>query len=163
MVVDVSFDEKYWYPEDGGVVWLSGFQVVEPESGRFLARDAPELLARGIRVAGVAGAGAHHAEAVASEDVEPGRSLELRRDLENAHDPNAIAVHAAEGGDQVGWVPRELAAELAPLMDAGRRWTALSLRESRPSPREPRNGLTMVLAEAPAIELREVNEHGRSR
>ena len=65
------------------------------------------------------------------------------------------------GGEQVGWVPRELAAELAPLIDEGRRWTALSLRESRASPRDPRTGLTMVLAEAPAIELREVNAHGR--
>ncbi len=163
MVVDVSFDAKYWYPEDGGVVWLSGFQVVEPESGRFLARDALELRARGIRVAAVAGAGAHHAEAVASEDVEPGRPLVLRRDAGNPHDPNAIAVHAADGGEQVGWVPRELAAELAPLLDEGRQLTALSLRESRPSPREPRTGLTMVLAEAPAIELREVNAHGRRR
>ena len=156
VVVDVSFDEKYWYPEDGGVVWLSGFQVVEPGSGRFLPRDAPELRARGIRVAGVAGAGMHHAEAVASEDVAPGRGLELRRDAANPHDPNAIAVHAAGGGSQVGWVPRELAAELAPLIDEGRHWTALSLRESRASPRDPRTGLTMVLAEAAAIELREV-------
>lgn len=161
MVVDVSFDEKYWYPEDGGVVWLSGFQVVEPGSGRFLARDAPELRARGIRVATVAGAGVHHAEAVASEDVEPGRPLVLRRDPDNPHDPNAIAVHAAGGGDQVGWVPRELAAELAPLIDSGRRWTALALRASRASPRDPRTGLTMVVAEAPAIELREVNARGR--
>jgi HIRAN domain len=154
-VVDVSFDEKYWYPEDGGVVWLSGFQLVEPGSGRYLARDAPELRARGIRVAAVAGAGAHHPEAVASADVAPGRPLSLRRDAANPHDPNAIAVHA-EGGEQVGWVPRELAAELAPLMDEGQRWSVLSLRESRASPRDPRTGLTMILAQAESIDLREV-------
>jgi hypothetical protein len=156
LVVDVSHEEKYWYPDDGGAVWLSGYQVVERESGRFLARDAPELLALGIRVAAVAGAGAHHAQAVGSEDVEPGRPLELRRDPGNEHDPNAIAVHAAGGGEQVGWVPRELAAELAPMIDEGRSWTALSLRESRASPRDPRTGLTMVLAQAGTIELREV-------
>jgi hypothetical protein len=156
LVVNVSHEEKYWYPDDGGVVWLSGYQVVERGSGRFLARDAPELRALGIRVAAVAGAGAHHAEAVASEDVEPGRPLELRRDPGNEHDPNAIAVHASGGGGQVGWVPRELAAELAPMIDEGRQWAALSLREIRASPRDPRKGLTMVLAQAGAIELREV-------
>ena len=152
-VVDVSFEERYWYPELGGVVWLAGYQLVDPESGRFLARDDPELAARGLRVAGVAGAGRHHAQALASDAVAPGRPLELRRDPANAHDPNAIAVVA--GAEQVGWVPRELAAELAPRLDAGERWSAVVLREQRDSPRDPRSGLTMLLAAAPAIELRE--------
>jgi hypothetical protein len=153
-VVDVVFDERYWYPDDGGVVWLAGYQVVEGDSGRYLGRDAPELAARGLRVAGVAGAGRHHADALAAEDVRPGRPLELRRDPDNEHDPSAIAVHAP-GGEQVGWVPREIAAELAPGLDAGDAWSAVVLREQRPSPRDPRTGLTMLLAPAAAIELRE--------
>ena len=153
-VADVVFEERYWYPDDGGVVWIAGFQVVEPESGRYLGRDAPELAARGLRVAGVAGAGRHHADALAIEDVGPGRALELRRDPENPHDPFAIAVHAP-GGAQVGWVPREIAAELAPELDRGARWAAVVLREHRGSPRHPRTGLTMLLAPAAAIELRE--------
>jgi hypothetical protein len=153
-VVDVVFDERYWYPDDGGVVWLAGYQVVEGESGRYLGRDAPELAARGLRVAGVAGAGRHHADALAAANVGPGRPLELRRDPENEHDPSAIAVHAP-GGDQVGWVPREIAAELAPALDAGEPWAAVVLREQRASPRDPRSGLTMLLAPAAAIELRE--------
>jgi hypothetical protein len=153
-VVDVVFDERYWYPDDGGVVWLAGYQVVEEASGRYLARDAPELAARGLRVAGVAGAGRHHADALAAANVGPGRPLELRRDPENEHDPSAIAVHAP-GGDQVGWVPREIAAELAPALDAGEPWAAVVLREQRTSPRDPRSGLTMLLAPGAAIELRE--------
>jgi HIRAN domain len=152
--VDVVFEERYWYPDDGGIVWIAGYQLVEAESGRYLARDAPELAARGLRVAGVAGAGRHHAAALASDAVAPGKRLGLRRDPENEHDANAIAVDAA-GGEQVGWVPRELAAELAPELDAGRPWAAMVLRERRPSPRDPRSGLTMLLAPAPAIELRE--------
>jgi len=154
IAVDVAFEERYWYPDDGGVVWLAGYQLVEPESGRYLARDVPELAARGLRVAGVAGAGRHHADALGAEDVGPGRPLELRRDPENPHDASAIAVHAA-GGAQVGWVPREVAAELAPGLDAGAPWSAVVLREHRASPRDPRAGLTMLLAPAPAIELRE--------
>ena len=39
--VDVIFEERYWYPEDGGAVWLSGYNVVDPDTGEFLARDAP--------------------------------------------------------------------------------------------------------------------------
>ena len=151
--VDVAYEERYWYPDDGGQVWLAGYQLVDPDSGEYLGRDAPQLAARGLRVASVAGAGRHYTEALQSEDLAAGRPLELRRDPGNPHDPNAIAVRGA-GGEQVGWVPRELAAELAPDLDAGRPWSAIVLREQRPSPRDPRTGLTMLLAAAPAIELR---------
>ena len=153
-VVEVTFEERYWYPDDGGIVWLAGYHVVDPESGRYLARDAPELAGRGLRIAGVAGAARHHSEALASDEVAPGRALRLRRDPENPHDPHAIAVHPAGGGDQIGWVPRELAAELAGDLDAGRPWSAVVLREQRASPRDPRTGVTMLLAAAPSIELR---------
>jgi HIRAN domain len=154
MVVDVVYEERYWYPDEGGQVWLAGYQAIDRESGRFLARDAPELAGRGIRVGAVAGAGQHHAEALATDAVAPGAPLLLRRDPDNPHDPNAIQVHPAGGGAQVGWVPRELAAELAPELDAGRPWAAVVLREQRRSPRDPRHGLTMLLAPGDAIELR---------
>jgi hypothetical protein len=152
--VAVRYEERYWYPDEGGQVWLAGYQPVDPGSGRYLARDAPELVARGLRVVGVAGAAGHHAAALASEAAEPGRRLELRRDLANPHDENAIAVHGDGGGEQLGWVPREVAAELAPELDAGKPWSAVVLREQRGSPRDPRHGLTMLLAPASAIELR---------
>ena len=125
IVVDAIYEERYWYPEDGGQVWLAGYQLVEPESGRYLARDAAKL----------------------------GEPLDLRRDPGNEHDPNAIAVHAREG-EQLGWVPREIAAELAPELDAGRPWSALVLREQRASPRDPRSGLTMLLAPDAELHLR---------
>jgi hypothetical protein len=151
--VHVAYDERYWYPDEGGQVWLAGYQLVDADSGRYLAREAPELAARGLRVVGVAGAGAHHADALGGDGAAPGSPLELRRDRGNPHDPNAIAVHERHTGDQVGWVPREVAAELAPELDAGRPWAAVVLREQRRSPRDPRHGLTMLLAQADAIEL----------
>ena len=154
MDVSVEWDERYWYPEDGGIVWLSGYTVVDPVSGAFLARDTPELAAAGLRIAGVAGASRHHAEALGSEAAAPGRKLVLRREPGNAHDANAIAV-TTEAGEQLGYVPRELAAELAPELDAARPWAAMVLREQRASPRDPRSGITMLLAAAPAIALRE--------
>jgi len=51
-------------------------------------------------------------------------------------------------------VPRELAAELARDLDAGRPWSAIVLRERRDSPRDPRTGLTILLAPDDTIELR---------
>jgi hypothetical protein len=149
--VEAVFEERYWYPDDGSIVWLSGYTLVDAD-GAYLARDAPQVLARGLRVASVAGAARHHAGVLETDAVAPATPLELRRDPCNEHDPNAIAVHAATG-EQVGWVPRELAAELAPELDTGSRWSAIALRESRASPRDPRTGLTMLLARAPAIEL----------
>ena len=151
MIVDVEREERYWYPDEGGIVWLAGFQPIAPD-GRFLGRGAPELAAAGLRVTGVAGAARFHGDALASDLVEPGRPLELRRDPGNEHDPNAIMVLA--GGAQVGWVPRAVAEEIAAAIDAGEPFSAVVLREQRASPRDLRTGLTMLLAAAPAIELR---------
>jgi HIRAN domain len=152
--VHVEWDERYWYPEDGGVVWLAGYTLVDPRTGAYLGRDAPALAAAGLRVAGVAGAARHHAGALAGDAAAPGRPLALRRDAGNVHDANAIAVTTEEGA-LLGFVPRELAAELAQELDAGRPWSALVLRELRASPRDPRTGVTMLLAAAPSIELRQ--------
>lgn len=149
-VVEVSLEERYWYPDDGGIVWLAGYYPVGAD-GRFLARDAPELA--GMRIAGVAGAARFHPDALGSEAAAPGRPLELRRDPGNEVDANAVAVHLP-GGAQLGFVPRDLAAELAPELDAGRPWSAVVLREQRASPRDPRTGVTMLLAPEDAIELR---------
>jgi hypothetical protein len=153
VVVHAAREDRYWYPDGGGAVWLAGFQLVDPESGRWLARDAPELAARGLLVAGVAGAAQHHDATLQSDALEPGRALVLRRDADNPHDANAIAVETP-GGEQAGWVPREVAAELAAGLDAGETWSALVLRERRASPRDPREGVTMLLARGAAIELR---------
>jgi hypothetical protein len=150
--VAVVAEERYWYPEDGGVVWLAGYTVVDPGSGAYLGRDAPELATLGLRIAGVAGAARHHAEALASGAAAPGQPLVLRRDPANPHDGNAIAVDTADGA-QLGWVPRELAAELAPALDAGTPWSAIALREQRASPRDPRTGVTMLLAAAASVSL----------
>jgi hypothetical protein len=151
-LVHVVHDEKYWYPDDGGIVWVAGYQLVDAASGRFLGRDAPELVAAGLRVASAAGAARHHDAALQSDAAAPGSPVTLRRDAANPHDPNAIAVDTRTG-EQLGWVPRELAVELARDLDAGTAWTAIVLREQRASPRDPRTGVTLLLAPGPRIEL----------
>ena len=149
MRVVVEREERYWYPDDGGIVWLAGFMPVDPGTRSFLGRDA--LHDRGLLVAGVAGAAAHHGDVLQSDAARPGAELRLERDPGNPHDRNAVRVLVA--GEQLGWVPRELAVDLAPKLDAGEPWSALVLREQRASPRDPRTGVTMLLAPAERIEL----------
>jgi HIRAN domain len=140
--VAVEFQERYWYPDDGGEVWVAGYTPVDA-SGRFMGRDA--LAAQGLLVASVAGA-VHRPEALASDGAAPGRPLTLVAEPDNPHDPNAVAV-LTSAGLALGYVPRELAPRI------GEGWSAIVLRERRATPRDPRNGLTMLLAQADAIEL----------
>ena len=142
MDVAVEFRERYWYPDDGGEVWVAGYYPVDA-SGRFLGRDD---LPDGLVVANVAGA-VHRPSALASDDAAPGRALTLRPEPNNPHDPHAIAV-LLQTGEPAGYVPRDLTALVGG-------WHALVLRERRRTPRDPRDGLTMLLAREP-IELRVV-------
>ena len=48
-VVDVEFAERYWYPDDGGQVWVAGYQLVDP-CLRVLPRPR-RAAARGARAA----------------------------------------------------------------------------------------------------------------
>ena len=144
MEVAVEFRERYWYPDDGGEVWVSGYHLVDA-SGQFLARDAPQLAALGLIVTAVAGA-SHRPEALASDRAAPGQPLVLRPEPDNPHDSDAVAVLLASG-EPLGYVPREI----APRVGAG--WSAVVLREQRASPRDPRKGVTMLLARAQEIVL----------
>jgi hypothetical protein len=76
----------------------------------------------------------------------PGSSLVLRPEPSNPHDPHAVAVDLPDG-TPLGYVPREYASRV----DGS--WSAIVLRERRASPRDPRDGLTMLLARE-TIELR---------
>src|SRR5215213_10005079 len=90
ITIEVTREERYWYPDDGGIVWVAGFMPVDPDSGRFLGREA--LHERGLLVCGVAGAAAHHDEVLQAEAVQPGAPLRLERDPGNEHDANAVRV-----------------------------------------------------------------------
>lgn len=149
MHVEVVHEERYWYPHDGGIVWVAGYHLVDGD-GRFIGRDA--AAERGLIVCAAAGAGRHHADALQSGAAAPGEPLTLRRDAQNEHDPNAVALDTADGA-QVGWVPREIALDVAAGLDAGRPWSALVLREQRASPRDPRTGITILLAAEPQLQL----------
>lgn len=80
------------------------------------ARERARPLHRGDFI--VAGAGRSAERREACEDLQVGERVTLEREPENRHDANAILILNA-AGDELGYVPREDAAEMAPLLDAG--------------------------------------------
>ena len=64
-----------------------------------------------LRVVPVAGV-SYRVEALPDESFDPGRRLALVPEPGNEHDPNAVGIWNAERTLQVGYVPREVAAEL---------------------------------------------------
>jgi hypothetical protein len=75
-------------------------------------------------------------------------SYALVREPDNPHDQNAIRV-ALFGKIFMGYVPRDIARELAPPMDSGRRFMAFFVKLNRPWSKGP-VGLT--------VEIRELTE-----
>jgi hypothetical protein len=70
-------------------------------------RDDPRI--RVVAVAGVS----FRAEDVRDKSFDPGARLSLVREPENEHDPNAVAVWNEERTLQAGYIPRDVAPELA--------------------------------------------------
>jgi hypothetical protein len=64
------------------------------------------------------------------KNLKPGDALTLKREPELKYDKNAVAVYLPSkfGDKQLGYVPRGLAADLAPIMDAGTAITACRAR-----------------------------------
>ena len=65
-----------------------------------------------LRVVKVAGA-SYRLEALQDDAFAPGRRLELVREPENEHDPNAVGIWDAERRVQAGYVPADVARRCA--------------------------------------------------
>jgi HIRAN domain-containing protein len=85
------------------------------ESGFYLRDAATEEPVRWsdprFHVVAVAGV-TFRPEALPDASFDPGKTLALVREPDNEHDPNAVAIWNAERSLQVGYVPREVAAQL---------------------------------------------------
>ena len=75
--------------------------------------------------------------------LKPGQQLRVDREPTNPHDRNAISLHIFN--QKLGHLPRGLAAELAPLMDAG---VTVNVTKSR-DPRFGTSGVVVVRWEIP--------------
>jgi hypothetical protein len=90
---------------------------LEPAGGGYRLRDAAtyEVVRwedERIRVVAAAGV-SFRPEALPDASFDPGRRLALVQEPDNEHDPNAVAIWNEERTLQVGYVPAEVAPELA--------------------------------------------------
>jgi hypothetical protein len=103
-----------------------GYFLREAETGEPLRWQDPRLTGVGAQVIRVAGT-SYRSDEVGDPGFEPGNPLTLVREPDNPHDANAISVWNADRTAQAGYVPADVAAELAGFEDL----RALSLWEWR--------------------------------
>ena len=84
----------------------SGYYLRDAASGEPVRWEDPRI--RVVPVAGVS----YRAEALSDLSFDPGRRLALVPEPDNEHDPNAVGIWNEERTLQLGYVPREIAAEL---------------------------------------------------
>ena len=85
----------------------SGYYLRDASTGEPVRWEDPRLWV--VPVAGVS----FRPGAVEDPSFDPGRRLALVREPENEHDPSAVAIWNEERTAQAGYVPREVAQELA--------------------------------------------------
>jgi hypothetical protein len=85
----------------------SGYRLRDAATGEPVRWEDPRI--RVVPVAGVS----YRVEALPDESFAPGRRLALVPEPENEHDPNAVGIWNEERTLQVGYVPRDVAPELA--------------------------------------------------
>ena len=83
-----------------------GYRLRDAATNEPVAWEDPRI--RVVAVAGVS----FRPEALPDASFDPGRRLALVREPDNEHDPNAVAIWNEERTLQLGYVPRETAAEL---------------------------------------------------
>jgi hypothetical protein len=84
----------------------SGYRLRDAATGEPVRWEDPRI--RVVPAAGVS----YRAEALPDQSFDPGRRLALVPEPYNEHDPNAVAIWNEEQTLQLGYVPRETAAEL---------------------------------------------------
>ena len=84
----------------------SGYRLRDAATGEPVRWEDPRI--RVVPAAGVS----YRPEALPDPSFDPGRRLALVPEPDNEHDPNAVAIWNEEQTLQLGYVPRETAAEL---------------------------------------------------
>src|SRR5699024_6457256 len=70
----------------------------------------------------------HYEVAVKAGDFSPGASVRLVREPDNQHDPNAIAVNAADGTGPAGYVNKQNVARLTKRLNRSEQLDAIAIR-----------------------------------
>jgi hypothetical protein len=85
----------------------NGYRLRDAASGEPVRWEDPRI--RVVPAAGVS----YRAEVLPNPSFDPGQRLALVPEPENEHDPNAVGIWNEERTLQLGYVPREVAPELA--------------------------------------------------
>jgi len=121
-----------------------------------IPRNNPHFNNSAINVVGTYHAGIYYKPELLNK-IEVGKKVILKREFDNEHDANSILVYLYGEKDHYGWIPRGIAARLAPILDRGSRYECfvkeirgrrqpqiiISLTTypvSRPKPPEKENG-----------------------
>ena len=101
-------------------LWLergpSGYFLRDAATGQPVPWSDPRI--RVLPVAGVS----YRAEALPDASFDPGRRLALVPEPDNQHDPHAVGIWNADRTLQLGYVPRDVAPELAGSEQAVSLW-----------------------------------------
>ena len=92
-------------------LWLersgAGFRLRDAATGELVRGEDPRISV--IKVAGVS----YRIDALQNDAFAPGRPLALVPEPDNEHDPRAVGIWNEERSLQAGYVPRDVASELA--------------------------------------------------
>jgi len=118
--------------DEGGAVNLRlervrDLLVLATPSGEWINPYSPALHRLGITIFKLRGV-SHYEVAVKAGDFSPGASVRLVREPDNQHDPNAIAVNAADGTGPAGYVNKQNVARLTKRLNRSEQLDAIAIR-----------------------------------
>ncbi|WP_324421400.1 HIRAN domain-containing protein [Phycicoccus sp.] len=131
------------YRDSGGA---RNLRLCEDSTGLLVGPTDRRLFRAGVYSYNVRGESYHRA-ACRRADLRPGRPVQLVREPENKHDPNAVAVRSP-AGETLGYISKGHAKRLAKLLDAGLQLDAVSVRGEGPG--TPTESVAVVAA-TPAV------------
>ena len=162
VTVRVVEDTGVFEGRDGSKLWGSGYTpIIDDHDGGYHFATVEDHVTSNAgvlysRVAGVT----YHPEALRDRRFAPGSAVVLRPEPDNPHgDGHAVGVWDATGSIQLGYIPRDLSAEVASRIRAGEQLAGFVLREFRQSSKSgPRKAIHILVI--PAGELRlEIAKH----
>ncbi len=146
-------DDSSFVADDGSTIYSFGFMLLNPEREYISVGSDEWLQARGCRLCRVAGL-THHPQAAQEARFAPGSVVVLAPEPNNPADPHAVSVWDATGEQQLGYVPAEIAPEIAERIAGGEPLGAAIVREHRSEPEGGRRlGLVMLIAPAGRVTL----------
>jgi len=144
-------DEDSFETHEGTTVHVHGYSLIWGD--RSLDRDEwPKLYPQHVfafRVAGIT----HNQQGANSRAFVAGKVILLERERSNPYDRNAIRVMSQDRQHQAGFVPKDVAALIAPLMDAARTSRAAGAVLKTFSVEHHRHGIEVVAAAGRELDL----------